>query len=210
MEGAEDAVADDVAQLVIGHPPVQAKRGDDVKVVDARLSGHVDDLFHHELAYIGRGHGRQWQREVVERDRQLHPASQQRLQRIVLQRLGQRPLDRTFRMRDRLERVRRIDDARSERHLFQPDAFPEVKEHRRRVAIDFNHRARSRHQILNRRRSNATFTAPRRPALIAYSIASRYSPRPKSGPVSSSRFSDGEASSARSNVLRALRFGSVP
>src|SRR5256885_16984828 len=97
-------------------------------------------------------------------------------------------------MRDRLEWIRRIDDARSERHLLQADAFPEVKEHRRRVAIDFNHRTRSRHQILNRRRSNATFTAPRRPALIAYSIASRYAPRPNSCAGSSSRGSEGVAS----------------
>ena len=61
MKRAEDAIADDVPKLVIRHPPVQAKRGDDVKVVDASLRGHVDDLFHHELAHVGRGHGRQWQ-----------------------------------------------------------------------------------------------------------------------------------------------------
>src|SRR5437867_1908050 len=90
------------------------------------------------------------------------------------------------------------------------DALAEMEEHRRRVSIDFDHRTRSRHQALNRRRSNATFTAPSRPALIAYAIASRYSPSPNSGPVNSSRCISGAASSASSNVFRPFRFGSVP
>ena len=111
MKRGEDAVADDVPQLVVGHAAVQAERGDDVQVIDARLRGHVDDLFHHQLPDIGRGHRRQRQRQVVERDRQLHAAPQQRLQRIVLERLAQRSFDRALRMGDGLERVRRVDDA---------------------------------------------------------------------------------------------------
>ena len=61
MERGEDALADDVAYLVFGHAAVKAERGDDVQVVDARLGGHVDHLFHHELAHIGRGHWRKGQ-----------------------------------------------------------------------------------------------------------------------------------------------------
>ena len=167
MKRRKDALADDVAQLVFSHSPVQAQRRDDVQVVDAGLGCHVNDLFHHELAHVGRGHRRQRQGQVVEGDRQLHPASQERFERIVLQRFGDRAFDGTLGMRDRFERVGRIDDARAQRHLLQPDALPEVEEHRRRVAIDLDHGSGTGHQALNRRRSNATFTAPRRPALIA-------------------------------------------
>ncbi len=77
MECAEDAFTDDVAQLVLRHPPVQTKRGDDVQIIDAGLRRHVDDLLHHQLAHIGRRHRRQREREVVERDRELHSAPQE-------------------------------------------------------------------------------------------------------------------------------------
>ena len=173
MKGAEDPLAHDVPQLVVGHAPVQPQGRDDVQVLDACLGGHVDDLLHHELPYVRRGHGRQREGEIVEGDGQLHAAAEQRLQRVVLQRLGERALDGALGVGDRLQRVGRVDDARAERHLLQPDAFAVVEENRRRVPIHLDHRTRSWHQPLNPRRSNATFTAPSRPALIAYSIASR-------------------------------------
>ena len=110
-EGREDAIAHDVPDLVSGHAPVKAERGDEVDVLHARLGGHVDDLLHHELPHVRRRHRRQRERQVVERDRQLHASPQQRLQRIVLQRLRQRSLHGPLRMRDRLERVGRIHDA---------------------------------------------------------------------------------------------------
>ena len=77
MERREDALANDVPELVFGHPAVQTEGRDDVQVVDTRLGSHVDDLFHDELAHVGRGHRRQWKGQVVESDRQLHAASQQ-------------------------------------------------------------------------------------------------------------------------------------
>src|ERR1044072_4027318 len=173
MERAEDAVTDYVPELVVGDPPVQPERGDDVQVVDAGLGRHIDDLLHHELADVGRRHGRQRQGKVVERDGELHPAAKQRLEWIVLERLRERAPDRAFGVGDRLQWVGRINDARAERHLLQPDALAEVEEHRRRVPVDLYNCSGARHYVLNPRRSNATFTAPRRPALIAYSIASR-------------------------------------
>ena len=72
MEGREDALADDVPELVLGHSPVEPKRGDDVQVLDPDLRGHVDDLFHHKLPNVGRRHRRERKREVVKSDRQLH------------------------------------------------------------------------------------------------------------------------------------------
>ena len=146
VERREDPLSDDVAQLVLGHASVEAKRGDDVQIVDAGLGRHVDDLLHHQLPHVRRRHRRQRKREIVEGDRQLHAPAQQRLERVVLERLAQRALDRAFGMCDWLQWIGRVHDARTERHLLQPDAFSEVKEHRRRVAIDFYDRARARHQ----------------------------------------------------------------
>ncbi len=167
MEGGEDPLADDVSQLVLGHAAVQAERGDQVDVFHAGLRRHVDDLFHHELAHIRRRHRRQRQRQVVEGDRQLHAPPQQSFQRVVLQGPCKRALDRTLGVRDRLQRIGWVHDARAEGQLLEPDALAKVKQHRRCVAIDLDHRTWSWHQAVNRRRSNATFTAPKRPALMA-------------------------------------------
>src|SRR2546430_2945346 len=57
-ERREDALADDVAELVLGHAAVQTQSRDDVQVVDSGLGGHVDDLFHHQLAHVRRSHRR--------------------------------------------------------------------------------------------------------------------------------------------------------
>ena len=149
------------------HAPVQAERRDQVDVLDSGLRGHVDDLFHDQLAHVRRRHRRQREREVVEGDGQFHAATQERLQRVVVERLGQRALDGPLGVGDRIERIGRIDDAGAERELLQPHAFAEMKEHRRGVAIDLDYSTRTRHYALNPRRSNATFTAPSLPALIA-------------------------------------------
>ncbi len=87
-ERCEDAIAHDVADLVRGHAAVQAERGDQVDVLDTRLGGHVDDLLHDQLSDIRGRHGRQRQRQVVEGDGQLHATPEQRLQRVVLERLA--------------------------------------------------------------------------------------------------------------------------
>ena len=59
-EGAEDPIADDMTDLILGHPSVQAEGSDQVYVLHAGLRRHVDDFLHHQLAHIGRGHRRQW------------------------------------------------------------------------------------------------------------------------------------------------------
>src|SRR5260370_19224492 len=119
---------------------------------------------------------------------------------MVVQRLGQRPLDRGLRIGHRLEGVGGVHDARAERQLLEPHPLAEVEEDGRSVAVDLDDSSRTRHQTFKLLKSKATFTAPRRPALIAYAIASRYSPRPNSGPVSWSRCRAGAASSASSHV----------
>ena len=76
-EGVIDPVADGVAQLGLGHAPVQGQGGDEVDVVDARGRGHVQDGLDDALADVGPPHRGQGQGDVVEGDGQLHARRQQ-------------------------------------------------------------------------------------------------------------------------------------
>ena len=71
-EGVVDTVADGVAQLGLGHPPVEGEGHDELDVVDPGLGRQVEHLLDHQLADVGALHGRQRQRDVVEGDGQLH------------------------------------------------------------------------------------------------------------------------------------------
>ena len=81
-EGLENAVAESVAELRIGHPAVQSERCDQHDIVDARVRRQVEDRFDNPLAHVGGAHGRKRERDVVERDRQPHARKEQSLQRL--------------------------------------------------------------------------------------------------------------------------------
>ena len=77
LERVVHPVADGVAQLHLGHPAMQRQRRDDVDVVDPGLRRQIEHRLDHPLTDVGATHRRQWQRDVVERDRQLHPREEQ-------------------------------------------------------------------------------------------------------------------------------------
>ena len=104
------AVADGVAQLGLGHPPVQGEGADQVDVVDAGLGGEVEHGLDDALADVGPAHLRQRQADVVERDRQLHAREQQRRQRVLVDRVEQGVADRAV---DVVERRQRLGRRRS-------------------------------------------------------------------------------------------------
>ena len=89
-EGVEDAVAERVAQLGVGHAPVQRQRGDEHHVVHAGLGGELEHLLDHELADVGAAHGGKRQRHVVEGDGELHARPQQRPQGLGVARAAGR------------------------------------------------------------------------------------------------------------------------
>ena len=109
LEGVVDAVADGVAQLGLGHPPVQGEGADQVDVVDAGLGGEVEHGLDDPLADVGPAHLRQRQADVVEGDRQLHPGEQQRRQRVLVDRVEQGVADGAVDVVERRQRLGRVD-----------------------------------------------------------------------------------------------------
>ena len=79
-----------MAQLGIGHAPVQAQGGYEDDVVHPGGGGQVEHRLDHALAVVRPAHGRQGQGKVVEGDGQAHAGAQQLGQRgAVAQRLGE-------------------------------------------------------------------------------------------------------------------------
>ncbi len=188
-EGVVDAVADGVAQFVLGHPPVDGERCDEVHVVDAGLGGQVEDRFDDPLADVGASHGWQGQRDVVEGDGELHAGSQQGRERFgVAEWVQQRLADGAVGVDEALERLGRVDHPCTvRRQLLESEAFAVVEHDRWAGAVYVEDEAGSGGEVavahllvsmsasrsLSSRRSKATLTAPRRPAAAACSSASR-------------------------------------
>ena len=175
-EGVVDAVTDGVAQLGLGHPAVEGEGGDEVDVVDAGVGGQVEDGLDDPLAHVGPSHLGQREADVVEGDGQLHAGEEQGGQRIGVDGVEQRAPDGAVDVLDRVERLGCVDDAGSAGgEALEAELLAPPEQERRRGAIDLEDEAWSGHQWIRSfswRRSNATFTAPRRPAEAAWAMAS--------------------------------------
>src|SRR5207244_7110087 len=158
------------------------------------------------LAHVGAAHRGKGQRDVVERDRQLHSRKEQRRQgQGVTERMEERVANGLVGILDRLEGLGRVDDPRADRQLLEAEALAVEEEGRRGGAIDLEDEAGPSHQrFLSRssRRSNATFTAPRRPAAAAWSMASLKRSSGSTAETSRSSVVSCTRSRARSNVRR--------
>ncbi len=195
--------------LVGRHPPVQRVGHRQLDVLDAAARGELDHLLEDQLADVGALHRRQRQRDVVDRDRELHPRLQELAQRLAVERVVERVADRLADALDPGQRVGRVDHPRPERELLQPEPLALVDEERRRPLVDVQHEPRSGHVALPVQSvlgSNATRRVPSRPAPSAWSIASR---QRRSGYVAPTTPSTGFArasSIARSNAWRGSPF----
>ena len=188
-EGVVDAVADGMAQLVLGHPPVDGQRSDEVHVVDAGLCGQVEDSLDDPLTDVGPAHRRQGQRDVVEGDGELHAGMQQCREGFgVAQRVEECAADGAVGVGEPLERLGRVDHPGAiGRQLLEPESLAVVEQDRWAAAVDVEDEAGSGGEVavahllismrasrsFSSRRSKATLTAPRRPAAAACSSASR-------------------------------------
>jgi hypothetical protein len=115
--GIEHLVADHVANFVRLHAPVDARRDDDLDVLDAVVGQEFEQDVQDPLAHVGASHGRKRQRDVVHSDGDLHAGSKLRVERLGAERVVQRVADGGFRILQRLDRRFRIDDASSGREI---------------------------------------------------------------------------------------------
>ena len=194
-EGLEDAVAEGVAELGIGHPAVKSERGDQHDIVDAGVRREIEDRFDHPLAHVGGAHGRQGERDVVERDRQPHAREKQRAQRLgVTEGIVEGMSDRLVGIGERSKGLGPVDDPRPDGKPLEPEALAVPNQGRRSRSVDFEDEAGPRAHIASLvvsaafglpalvlgasgpdpplRMSNTIFTAPRRPAAAACATAS--------------------------------------
>src|SRR4051812_39978248 len=154
---------------------MEGESGDQLHVVDAGGRGHVEHGLDHTLAVVRPMHRRQRQGDVVEGDRELHARLEERRQGLAVERLEQGVADGLVGVGKRVEGLGRIDDAAADRQALEMEALAVPEQGRRRRSVDVENEAWPRHYDNPRspRRSKATFTAPRRPASAACSMASR-------------------------------------
>ena len=205
-ERLEDAVAEGVAELGVGHPAVEGERGDQHDVVDAGLGGQVEDRLDHPLAHVGGAHRREGERDVVEGDREPHARETAACAAAASRRAGCRGRGgspRRDRRAGRAARARRRPGSRREaaragspRRARSASAESSGRPRGRsrasgslcllgrvrpRPAFRTARRRTRPSRVAPLRRSNTIFTAPRRPAAAAWRRPPR-SAREGSGP----------------------------
>ncbi|GEM_PF-6883158 len=172
MERVEDPVTEDVTQLVVVHPTVESKGGDDVHVVDTGFGGHVEHRLDDALPRIGTSHLRQRQARVIEADREAHPCVEEGGKRLHVEGLEEGLSDGRVGIDEAGKWLGWVDHPRSvgwETFEAEPLSVPE--QHGRRRTVDVEDESGSWHQ-LPLLRSKAILTAPRRPASAAWARAS--------------------------------------
>ena len=127
VEAAVHALADHPLDLRGVHPTVQRGGHDQLHVLDARPSRHLDHVLQDPLPDVRGRHGRKRDRDVVDRDRELHPGAQEVGQRLrVSHRMAQRMLDRAVHVADPGKGIGRVHHARAEGELLHAEALPLV------------------------------------------------------------------------------------
>ena len=173
-EGVVDPVAQGVAELVLGHAPVQGQGGDEHHVVDPGVGRHVEHGLDDHLADVGRLHRGQRERDVVEADRQLHAGVEQRRQRIaVAHRMEQGVADGAVGVVERLHGLGGVDHAAALGKGLEREPLAVPEQCGRRGLVHFEDETGSAaHRVCPFVMSKAILTAPRRPAAPAWATAS--------------------------------------
>ena len=113
------------------------------------------------------------QAHVVERNCQLHPGEKQGRKRIHLDWIQKSVADRAIDVIDRFVRLRCVDDtAAIGGELFQTESFTVPEQRWWSRSVDVENKSRAGHQASPGRISKAILTAPRRPDVAAWAIAS--------------------------------------
>ena len=138
-----------MAQLGLGHAPVQGEGGDEVDVVDAGRGRQVEHRLDDPLAHVGPAHRGQRQADVVEGDGELHPRLEQRAQRRgVAERVVEGVADGGVGVVEGVERLAGVEHAAAAgRQLLEPEPLAVVEEDRRGRAVDVEDEPRTGHQM---------------------------------------------------------------
>ena len=133
--------------LVGGHPAMEGGRHDDLDVLDALACRELDHLLEDPLPDVGKGHRRERDRDVVHRDRELHPRLEKLGERLrVPERMQQRVPDRGVHVPDARKRVGRVHHARPQGELLHAVALPLVDQERWRPLVHLEHESGSGHR----------------------------------------------------------------
>ena len=144
----EDAVAEGVAELGIGHAAVEGECRDEHHVVHACLRGEIEYRFDHALARVGGLHRWQRERDVVERDREPHTGEEQRAKRLrVTERVVEGVSDGLVGIREGIEGFRPVDDPGPDREPLEPESLAVPNQRRRSRSIDLEDEAGPRTHI---------------------------------------------------------------
>ena len=112
--------------------------------------GELDHVLEDRLADVGRAHRRQRDRDVVDRDRELHARDEQLGKRLrVTDRVQQRVTHGRRHVADARQRVGGIDDPRAERELLHAVALALVHEQRGRPLVHLQHESGSGHLVVS-------------------------------------------------------------
>ena len=142
-EGLEDAVAEGVAQLGVGHAAVKGEGRDEHDVVDARLGREVEDGLDDPLAHVGRAHRGERERDVVEGDREPHARTNSKLRSGcgVPERVLEGVADGAVGISERVEGLGPVDDPRPDGKAFETEALAVPQQRRRGRAVDLEDEA---------------------------------------------------------------------
>ncbi len=119
-----------------GHAPVDRRGDDDLDVLDAVIGEELEHDGEHALADVGPAHGRQRERDVVDRDDDLHPGPQLGVERIAAEGVVDRVADGRVDVLEGVDGRPRVDDARADGQVDLEDLVAAEDGPRRAALLD--------------------------------------------------------------------------
>ncbi len=135
-----DVRADHPLHFPSRHLAVERICDDQMYVVNAIRTAHIQHNLKHRLPQIRRLHRRQGQRNVVHRDRHPHSRLKQSIKRLHLDRMINRITDSGLAVRQTLDRRIRINNPRPNRQVINNKILTKRHDPRRGIFVDVNDR----------------------------------------------------------------------
>ena len=139
-----------MTKFVFSHASVERESGDEHDVIDASGGCEFKYGLNDALTNVGALHWGEWQRDVVERDRELHARLEQSGKRFtVANRIDERVTNGAVGVLESFNGLSRIDDAAASRgKLLETETLSMVEENWWRRTIDVEDESWSRHDFV--------------------------------------------------------------